>query len=170
MLNFFYQNSQNGPLRIHVFHLLLSINQQISNLQELQRCHWKAYNPRIRMIDKSMYFEHLWTHLWYFLHRAVLSQIRDKGGFALEGACGRGGGAVGGHTTFRILSLLRYVVDIGKSSPNPKFFWNPMKTDTTGAYQSSKFGLFSCFWTTSWKIAKIITYGMVKTDVFVIET
>ena len=61
---------------------------------------------------------------------------------------------LGGHTTFRILSLLRYVVDIGKSSPNPKFFWNPMKTDKREAYQSSKIGLFSCFWTTPWKIAK----------------
>ena len=29
---------------------------------------------------------------------------------------------VGGHLTFRILSLLRYVVDIGKRSPNPIFF------------------------------------------------
>ena len=70
---------------------------------------------------------------------------------------------LGGHTRFRILFFLRYVVDIGKSSPNPKFFWNPMKTDQREAYQSSKFGLFSCFCTTSWKMAKIITY-MVKTD------
>ena len=30
---------------------------------------------------------------------------------------------VGGHLTFRILSLLRYVVDIGKRSPNPIFFF-----------------------------------------------
>ena len=29
---------------------------------------------------------------------------------------------LGGHATFRILFFLRYVVDIGKSSPNPKFF------------------------------------------------
>ena len=28
-----------------------------------------------------------------------------------------------GHLTFRILSLLRYVVDIGKSGPNPIFFF-----------------------------------------------
>ena len=61
---------------------------------------------------------------------------------------------LGGHTRFRILFFLRYVVDIGKSSPNPKFFWNPMKTDKREAYQSSKIGLFSCFWTTPWKIAK----------------
>ena len=85
------------------------------------------------------------------------------------GVSSGGGGGLGGHTTFRILFFLRYVVDIGKSSPNPKFFWNPMKTDKREAYQSSKIGLFSCFWTTSWKIAKIITY-LVKADVFVIET
>ena len=30
------------------------------------------------------------------------------------------GGTLGGHASFRILSLLKYVVDIGKSSPNPK--------------------------------------------------
>ena len=34
----------------------------------------------------------------------------------------RGGGALGGHLTLRILSLLRYVLDIVKSSPNPRFF------------------------------------------------
>ena len=45
-----------------------------------------------------------------------------------------GGGALGGHLTFQILTLLRYVVDIGKKSPNPKFFWNPMKTDEGEAY------------------------------------
>ena len=33
-----------------------------------------------------------------------------------------GGDTVGGHLTFQILTLLRYVVDIGKNSPNPKFF------------------------------------------------
>ena len=76
---------------------------------------------------------------------------------------------LGGHTTFRILFFLRYVVDIGKSSPNPKFFWNPMKTDRRDASQSSKFGLFWCFCTTSWKIVKIITY-MENADVFVVET
>ena len=54
-----------------------------------------------------------------------------------------------------------YNVHIDKSSLNPKSFWNPMKTDQREAYQSSTVGLFSCFWTTSWKIAKIITY-MVK--------
>ena len=32
------------------------------------------------------------------------------------------GGRVGGHLTFQILTLLRYVVDIGLNSPNPKFF------------------------------------------------
>ena len=48
-------------------------------------------------------------------------------------------GALGGHTTFRILSLLRYAVDVGKSSPNPIFFLNPMKTDQREATQSSKF-------------------------------
>ena len=37
------------------------------------------------------------------------------------------------------------------------------------AYQSSAVGLFSCFGTTSWNIAKIITY-MVKSDFFVSET
>ena len=56
-----------------------------------------------------------------------------------------GGGVLGVHTTVRILSLLRYVVDIGKSSPNPIFFLNPMKTDQREAYQSSKFGLFHVF-------------------------
>ena len=29
---------------------------------------------------------------------------------------------LGGHLTFQILTLLRYVVDIGLNSPNPKFF------------------------------------------------
>ena len=72
---------------------------------------------------------------------------------------------LGGHLTFQILTLLRYVVDIGLDSSNPKFFWNPMKTDQGEAYQSSEIGLFSCFWTTSWNIAKIITY-MVKSDFF----
>ena len=43
---------------------------------------------------------------------------------------------------FWILSLIRYVLDIGKSSPNPKFVWNPMKTDQREDYQSSKVGLF----------------------------
>ena len=76
---------------------------------------------------------------------------------------------LGGHATFRILFFLRYVVDICKSSLNPKFFGNPMKTDQREATQSSKFGHFSCFCTTSWKIVKIITY-MVNADVFVIET
>ena len=33
-----------------------------------------------------------------------------------------------------------------------------MKTDQGEAYQSSEVGLFSCFWTNSWNIAKIITY------------
>ena len=79
------------------------------------------------------------------------------------------GGEVGGHLTFQILTLLRYVVDIGKNSPNPIFFLNPMKTDQGEAYQSSAVGLFSCFWTTSWNIAKIITY-MVKSDFFVSKT
>ena len=73
-----------------------------------------------------------------------------------------------GYLTFRILSLLRYVVDIIKSSLNP-FFLNPMKTDIRKASQSSTAGLFLCFWTTSWKIAKNCTY-MVKADFFVIET
>ena len=43
-----------------------------------------------------------------------------------------------------------------------------MKTDQREAYQSSKFGLFSCFCTTSWKIAKIITY-MVKSDFLLVK-
>ena len=61
--------------------------------------------------------------------------------------------------TFRILSLLRYVADIGKSSPYPIFFY-PIKTDKREA---------CVLYHTSWKIAKIITY-MVNVDVFVIET
>ena len=66
--------------------------------------------------------------------------------------------------TFQISTLLRYVVDIGKNSPNPK-----MKTDEREAYQSLAVGLFSCFWTNPWKIAKIMPY-MLKDDFFVIET
>ena len=79
------------------------------------------------------------------------------------------GGPLGGHLTFQILTLLRYVVDMGLNSPNPNFFLNPMKTDQGEAYQSSEIGLFSCFWTTPWNIAKIITY-MVKSDLFVSVT
>ena len=44
---------------------------------------------------------------------------------------------LGGHLTFRILSLLRYVVDIVKSSSNPIFKKNSMKADKREAYQSS---------------------------------
>ena len=78
------------------------------------------------------------------------------------------GGGVGGHLTFRILSLLRYAADIGKSSPNPNLFLNPMKTDKREAYHSSTIGPFLLLWTTSWKIAKIITY-IVKDDFFVLH-
>ena len=42
------------------------------------------------MIDKSMYFEHLWTYLWYFLHRAVLSKFATKGGVLLREHVGGG--------------------------------------------------------------------------------
>ena len=45
------------------------------------------------------------------------------------------GVGVGGLMTFRILSLPRYVVDIGKSSPNP-IFSKSMKTDKWEAYHS----------------------------------
>ena len=45
------------------------------------------------------------------------NRIPDVIRYVLIWAC-----TVGGHTTFRILFFLRYVVDIGKSSPNPKFF------------------------------------------------
>ena len=30
--------------------------------------------------------------------------------------------SLGGHPTFQISSLLRYIIDIVKSSPNPNFF------------------------------------------------
>ena len=46
--------------------------------------------------------------------------------------------------TFWISSFLRYVVDMGKSSPNPIFF-NLMKTEKLVAYQSSRVGLFCNF-------------------------
>ena len=45
--------------------------------------------------------------------------IYFKGNSMVVGKWGRG---LGDYTTFRILSLLRYVVVIGKSSPNPFFF------------------------------------------------
>ena len=53
----------------------------------------------------------------------------------------RRGETVGGHMTFQILPLLRYVVDIGKSSLNP-IFKNSMKTVKREAYQSSTIRLF----------------------------
>ena len=55
-----------------------------------------------------------------------------------------GGGALGGHVTFQILSLLSYVVDIVKSSPNPTFL-NPMETDKLEAYQNQKLDFFLVF-------------------------
>ena len=70
------------------------------------------------MIDKSINFEHIYD---IFCTVQFCPKFGTKGGLHLREHV-EGGGAVGGHTTFRILSLLRYVVDIGKSSPNPKFF------------------------------------------------
>ena len=49
--------------------------------------------------------------------------------------------ALRGHLTFRILSLLRSVVDIVKSSQN-SIFLNQLKTDKREAYQSSTIRLF----------------------------
>ena len=54
-----------------------------------------------------------------------------------------------------------------RSSKRPFFqaTSGPNMRDQREAYQSSTVGLFSCFWTTSWKIVKIITY-MVIADFF----
>ena len=48
-------------------------------------------------------------------------QIQQRAG-AYSGYKGVGGGMVGGHLTLQILTLLRYVVDIGLNNPNPIFF------------------------------------------------
>ena len=79
------------------------------------------------------------TGQWFFL-KQICSVSVNRGSFFLGG----GGVSLGGHLTFQILALLRDVVDIGKSIPNPIFF-NLMKTEKLVAYQSSRVGLFCNF-------------------------